>query len=354
MTANRQTPVCGRSLPRAMVGLAALLWTLAGLGSLATANAGVLDDVRTRGHLVCGITEGAAGFANVAPSGAWAGLDVDFCSAVATAALGRSDAVKYRVLTPANRFLALTANEVDLLPRANALTLSRDTEQGARFVGTLFHDGQGFLVRRGFAVTSVLELSGASVCLMTGTAAEQGLATFFQTRKMRYQIVPADKWIDTVKAYADGGCTLLTGDVSILAAERSRLALPSEHLILPELINKERLGPFVRRGEDQWFSIVRWTLEALIWAEELGITSQNIDTLRSSSNPDVRRFLGIEGDLGQPLGLARDWTYQVVKQVGNYGELFERNIGARSALALDRGVNALWNKGGLMSGAPLR
>jgi general L-amino acid transport system substrate-binding protein len=262
--------------------------------------------------------------------------------------------VKYRVVTPANRYQALTAGEVDLLPRASGRTLSRDTELGVRYADTLFHDGQGFLIRRGYAVASILELSGTSVCVMAGTSAAQAVETFFQSRKMRYQPVAAERWSDAVKAYADGACTVLTGDVTVLAAERIRLANPGDHVLMPELISKEMLGPVVRQGDEQWFSIVRWTLAALIAAEELGITSQNVDALRASPNIDIRRFLGLEADLGQGMGLAREWSYQLVKQVGNYGDLFERNIGQKSPLAIERSINNLWTRGGLMSAGPLR
>lgn len=323
--------------------------------TLATsASAATLDDVRARGHVLCGVTEGTPGFATVSADGAWRGLDIDFCKAVATAVFGDKTAVRYRVVTPANRYHALTGREVDLLPRAGARTLSRDTELGTRFTDTLFHDGQGVLIRRGYAVASVLELSGTTICVMKDTPAAQGVETFFQSRKMRYQLVAAEKWSDVVKAYADGACTVLTGDVTMLAAERSRFAVPAEHVLMQELISKEMLGPIVRQGDDQWFSIVRWTLSALIGAEELGITSQNVEESRGSTNVDIRRFLGLEADLGRSMGLERDWSYQVIRQVGNYGEIFERNVGLKSPLALERGVNNLWTRGGLMSAGTLR
>lgn len=324
------------------------------VAAVPAAQAATLDDVRTRGHLICGVTEGAPGFATVAEDGTWTGLDIDFCRAVATAVLGDRDAVRYRVVTPASRYQALTAREVDLLPRANGRTLSRDTELGVRFADTLFHDGQGFLIRRGYAVASILELSGVGVCVMKDTSAAQGVETYFQSRKMRYQLVAAEQWADAVKAYADGACTVLTGDVTVLAAERSRFVNPADHVLMPELISKEMLGPIVRQGDEQWFSIVRWTLAALIAAEELGIASQNVEQLRASANADVRRFLGLEADLGQGMGLARDWSYQLVRQVGNYGDVFERNVGLKSPLALERGVNNLWTRGGLLSAGPLR
>jgi general L-amino acid transport system substrate-binding protein len=353
VTAVRPKSERARGTPVAVHGMAMVL-AAAVFFAAPMAAAATLDDVRARGHVVCGVTEDAQGFASASATGAWAGFDIDFCGAVAAATLGRKDAVKYRVVSPSNRMQALTSGEVDVLPRANAKTLSRDTEHGVRFVETLFHEGQGFLVRRGYAVASVLELSGASVCVMAETRAEHGLESYFQSRKMRYQLVLADKWADAAKSYADGGCTLLTGDISALASERSRMVNPAEHVILPELITKEMLGPVVRQGDEQWFSIVRWTIEALIEAEELGIASNNIDSLREDSNIDIRRFLGLEADLGQSIGLARDWSYQVIKQAGNYGEMFERNVGARSALQLERGVNNLWTKGGLLSAAPLR
>lgn len=351
MPAISQKPCrCVRWRPLALALLAA---ALAGFASQQT-RAATLDDIRERDHIVCGVTEGAPGFAEASATGAWHGLDIDFCEALAAAVLGRHDAVKYRVVSPTNRFKLLSASEVDVLPRASGMTLSRDTEYGVRFVGTLLHDGQGFMVRRGHAVASVLELSGASVCVMAGSRAQQLFEHYFQTRKMRYQLVSSEQWSDTVKAYADGACTLLTGDVTLLATERSRLVDPGEHMILPELVAKEQLGPVVRNDDERWFSIVRWTIEALIAAEELGITSQNIDSLGNSPETDIRRFLGQEADLGRPMGLGRHWSYEIVRQVGSYGELFDRNVGAKSPLALDRGVNNLWTKGGLMSAAPLR
>jgi len=351
--ADRQRPTCaakpGGAAARAILAFAALI-----VHAMAGAAAATLEEVRTRGHLVCGVSEGTPGFAAVAADGTWSGLDIDFCGAVAAAVFGKREAVKYRVVTTANRFNALTAGEIDLLPRANGRTLSRDTEFGVRYADTLFHDGQGFLVRRGYAVASVLELSGTSVCVVAGTSAQQAVETYFQSRKMRFQLVAAEQWAGAVKAYADGACTVLTGDITVLAAERSRLATPGDHVIMPELISKDMLGPVVRQGDEQWFSVVRWTLAALIAAEELGISSQNADALRVSANVDIRRFLGLEADLGQGLGLTADWSYQIVKQVGNYDELFERNIGMRSGLALERGVNNLWTRGGLLSAGPLR
>jgi general L-amino acid transport system substrate-binding protein len=350
-------PVKGNSYRSRFRGLgsavAALCLTAFALAA-SPASGATLDDVRARGHLICGVGDGVAGFSHVDERGVWSGLDIDFCSAVAAAVFGRKDAVKFRPLTAANSFQALRGNEIDLLSRATTWTLSRDTELGLRFAGTIFHDGQGFLVRRGQAVASVLELSGASVCVLGGTSAEQGVVDYFRTRQMRYQLVVAERWVDLVKAYVAGTCSLLSSDVSVLALERSRLAKPSDHMLLPELITKEPSGPVVREGDDQWFAIVKWTLMALIAAEELGITSENVDSLNTSTLPDIRRFLGLDANLGQTMGLERDWSYKIVKQVGNYGEIFARDVGATSTLALERGVNGLWTKGGLMYAIPLR
>ncbi len=313
-----------------------------------------LEDVRQRGHLVCGVSEATPGFALADERGKWSGLEVDFCRAIAAAVLGSEEKVKERPVSAAGRFQALTSGDIDVLARATSWTLSRDTELGVRFAGVLLYDGQGFLVQRGEAVTSVLELSGSSVCVLKGTSAEQGVDDFFRGHQMRYQRVVAERWDDLVKAYAEGSCTLLTGDASTLALERSRLANPNDHVLLPELIAKEPLGPAVRQGDDQWFAIVRWSLAALVAAEELGLTSQNVDDMMKSPLTDVRRFLGREGNLGQGMGLEPDWAYRLVRLVGSYGELFERNLGAKSALKLERGLNNLWTKGGLMYAPPLR
>lgn len=341
---------------RAIIVLAAATAFVAvALAGARPATAATLDDVRTRGHLVCGINDGYPGFAMANSAGQWAGLEIDFCQALAAAIFGRRDAVKFRPLSPSNRIQALIAGEVDLVARAMAWSLSRDLELGVRYAGTLFHDGQAFLVRRGYAVASVLELSGASVCVMQGTSAEEGLSDYFRTRQMRFQIVVAERWQDVVKAYADGACTLLTGDLSVLAVERTKLDVPADHMILPELISNEPSGPVVRPGDDKWFSIVSWTLNALMVAEEMQLTKETVDTKRETSkSKNVRRFLGLEGNLGEGMGLTSAWSYNVLKAGGNYGEVFERTLGKGSAFGLDRGVNDLWTRGGLMYSLPLR
>jgi general L-amino acid transport system substrate-binding protein len=314
----------------------------------------VLDAIRARGSLMCGIGEPQPGFSNVSADGQRTGLDVEFCSALAAAVFGSKDAVKLWPLSANDRFKALQAGDVDVLARGATWTLSRDTELGVRFTGVLLYDGQGFLTRRGNAVASVLELSGASVCALPGAMGEQGVANFFGTQRMRYQIVSQESWDDLVKAYSAGSCTVLTGDLSLLAEARSKLKVPTDHIILPELITKEPLGPAVRQDDPQWFAVVRWTLMALIEAEELGLTSANVDAQRASTDPAIRRFLGLEANLGQALGLPRDWAYQVVKNVGNYGEIFDRSLGAKSDLKMARGLNNSWTKGGLMYSMPFR
>jgi len=320
----------------------------------ARAQTSTLDTIRARGSLLCGIGEVQPGFSQVDAAGVRSGLDVDFCKALALAVFGNKDAVKFWPLSPSDRFKALASGDVDVLARGATWTLTRDTELGARFAGVLYYDGQGFLTRRGNAVASVLELSGASICALPGAMGEQGVAEFFGVQRMRYQIVAQDNWDDLVKAYAAGSCTVLTGDISLLAVARSKLKVPNDHIILPELITKEPLGPAVRQDDPQWFAVVRWTLMALIEAEELGLNSENVDSQRAATQPSVRRFLGLEANLGQALGLPRDWAYLIVKHVGNYGEIFDRNLGAKSDLKLSRGLNNLWTKGGLMYSMPFR
>lgn len=313
-----------------------------------------LETVRARGYINCGVGENAPGFSQVNGRGQWSGIEVEFCAALAAAVFGKKDAVKFRAVTPTDRFTALQSGDIDVLMRETAWTLSRDTELGVRFVDVLFYNGQGFLVPRGHAITSVLELSGASVCVLPGSSGERSISDFFNSRKMRFQLIRSERWEELTKAYAAGGCTALTGDVSLLGSERSHFGNPQEHVILSELITKEPLGPAVKVGDDEWFGIVRWNLMALIAAEELGLTSSNVDNLRDSDVLERRRFLGLEANLGQPLGLARDWAYQIVKQVGNYGEIFARTLGPASPLRLERGLNNLWTKGGLMYAAPFR
>ncbi len=328
---------------------------LAALGLAAPANAaGVLEKVKARGYVNCGVTDNAPGFSQVSPRGQWSGLDVEFCSALAAAIFGNKDAVKFRALPPSERFRSLKDGEIDILMRASSWTLSRDTDLGARFVDVLFHDGQGFLVPRGHAIASVLELSGASVCVLPGSNGERNVSDFFSQRRMRYQLVTSEKWDHLVKTYRNGGCTVLTGDISTLASERSRFSDPGEHVLLPEMISKEPMAPAVRANDENWFSVVRWTYMALIGAEELNLSSDNVENMKTSTVLEVRRFLGVETNLGSPLGLSREWAFDIVRQVGNYGEIFERTVGQNALFKLERGLNNLWTKGGLMYAAPLR
>lgn len=344
----------GSRLPALQALLLVLAFAVAAMAGVAGAGAATLDDIRARGQLVCGASGSSPGFSLVDGRGNWTGLDVDFCSALAAAILGSKSAVKFVALGPTDRYAALKNGSVDVLSDAANWTFSRDTDLGFRYAGVLFHDGQGFLVRRGEAVSSVLELSGSTICVLSGTNAEQALGDYFKSHQMKFQPVVADRWPDLVKAYEGGSCVLLTGDASLLALERSRMKRPGDHMMLAEFITREPLGPMVRKGDDQWFDIVRWTLMALVAAEDFGITAANVDTMRDTGGLEARRLLGAADNLGQSLGLPADWAARAIKQVGNYGEMFERNVGSRSALNMERGPNALWSRGGLMYAAPFR
>lgn len=336
---------------------AALAAALLASGLPATPEAaaqGTLAAVRARGSLQCGVSGDVPGFSVADSKGRWSGLFVEYCQAVAAAVLGSKEAVKIIPLAGSERFQALKSGSVDLLVPASAWTLTRDSELGALSAGTLFYDGQAFLVHRGDAVASVLELSGSSVCVLSGTSAEQGLVDFFRARQMKYQLVVSEKWPELVKSYDTGGCTLLTADLSLLAVERSRMDRPNDHLLLPELISKEPLGPMVREGDDGWFRIARWTLMALVAAEEQGVTGAGAEAARQSAVLETRRLLGSDQSQGPVLGLAADWAFQAIRQVGSYGEIYERNLGFKSPLRLERGFNALWNRGGLMYAGPFR
>ena len=339
----------GRQAVGLITGLALLLL------ACAPATAGTLEDVRKRGHLACGVAEGPLGFSYVDDRGAWSGLDVDFCAGLAAAIFGRKDAVKYRALTAADRFSALKAGDVDVLGRSATWTLSRDMDLGARFVAPLFHDGLGLLVRRSQGVSSALELSGATICISAGGPAQPHLEEYFTHRGMKINAIVFEKWEDAIRAFQNKRCTALSADITALALVRSTIGSADEHQILPEIMSKEPLGPVVRLGDDRWFGIVRWVLFAMITAEEHAVTTANVDVARTNSHlVEVRRLLGTDGDLGASLGLSRDWAYRVIKSVGNYGEMFERNLGMRSTLRLERGANNLWSKGGLLHSPPFR
>jgi len=321
----------------------------------ASAGAGTLDDVKAKGFVQCGVTTGLAGFAAPNDQGEWEGFDVDICRAVAAAIFGDGKKVKYTPTTAKERFTALQSGEVDLLARNTTWTFSRDVDLGFEFVGVNFYDGQGFMVRKDLGVKSALELDGAAVCVSTGTTTELNLADFFRSHNMTYQPVVFEKADEIRSAYDAGRCDVYTTDSSGLASQRGQLSDPDAHVILPELISKEPLGPLVRHGDNEWGDLVRWSLNTMIIAEELGVTSSNLDQMKASSqNPEVKRLLGAEGSYGEMLGLSGDWAYNIIKTVGNYGESFERNVGANTALGLPRGLNQLWTKGGILYAPPFR
>lgn len=327
-----------------------------GFGASA-ASAATLDDVKAKGFVQCGVNTGLAGFAAPDAAGNWTGFDVDYCKAVAAAVFGDATKVKYTPTTAQNRFTALQSGEVDLLARNTTWTISRDTSLGFNFRYVNYYDGQGFMVPKSLNVKSALELSGAAVCVQSGTTTELNLADYFKSNKLEYNPVVFEKLEEVNAAYQAGRCDVYTTDQSGLYATRLALSNPDEHVILPEIISKEPLGPAVRQGDDQWFDIVTWAGYALVQAEEFGITQANIDEIKGSSeNPDVKRFLGTEADtkIGTDLGLTNEWAYNVIKGVGNYGEVFERNIGEGSPLKIARGLNALWSKGGLQYAPPVR
>ncbi|MHA1597685.1 MAG: amino acid ABC transporter substrate-binding protein [Alphaproteobacteria bacterium] len=318
------------------------------------ASAGTLDDVKKKGHVQCGVTTGLAGFALPDANNKWAGLDVDVCRAVAAAVLGDSNKVKFTPLTAKERFTALQSGEIDMLSRNTTWTLSRDVSMGQNFAGVNYYDGQGFLVTKALGVKSSKELDGASVCIQAGTTTELNLADYFTEMGMKYSAITFDTSDQTRQGFEAGRCDILTSDQSQLYALRTKMKDPSASMVLPEVISKEPLGPVVRQGDDQWFNVVRWSLNALISGEELGITSKNVDKMKSSANPGIKRFLGTSGDMGSMLGVSKDWAYNIIKQVGNYGESFERNVGMGSPLKISRGLNAQWNKGGLLYAPPIR
>jgi general L-amino acid transport system substrate-binding protein len=313
-----------------------------------------LQKVRERGVLRCGASQGVAGFSIPDAKGVWSGLDVDFCHALAAAVLGDSNKTEFIPLSSKDRLTALQAGEIDVLSRTTTWTLQRDAALGLNFTAVNYYDGQGFMVRKSAGITSAKQLGGASVCISQGTTNELNAADYFRANDMKVQTVTFQEVGETVKAFEAGRCDAYTVDISALAAGRLTLGNLDDYVILPEVISKEPLGPWVRQGDDQWFDIVRWTVFALINAEEVGVTKDNVTAMRGSSNPDMRRLLGEEGEFGPALGLSRDWAFNVIKSVGNYGEIFDRNLGPKTRLALDRGLNRLWSKGGIMYAPPMR
>ncbi|MCA3593929.1 MAG: amino acid ABC transporter substrate-binding protein [Methylobacterium sp.] len=335
-----------------------ILMTVAAGAALAVtasaASAQTLNQVKQRGVLQCGSNTGLAGFGQPDAQGNWTGLDVDYCRAVAAAIFNDPGKVKFVPLSAKDRFTALQSGEVDLLVRNTTWTLSRDTSLGLEFSVVNYYDGQGFMVRKKLNVKSAMDLSGASVCSQQGTTTELNLADFFRANKLKYEPVIFATSDETIKAYDAGRCDVFTTDSSGLYAERLKLTNPDDHMILPEIISREPLGPSVRQGDAQWNDLVKWTHFAMVNAEELGVSRANVDEQLKSSNPEIRRLLGVEGKFGDMLGLTDDWAYRIIKHVGNYGEVFEKNVGQGSRLKINRGVNALWNKGGLQYAPPIR
>jgi general L-amino acid transport system substrate-binding protein len=328
--------------------------TVAGLVAGAAA-AATLDDVKARGALNCGVTTGLVGFAAPDANGVWQGFDVGVCRAVAAAVLGDPMAVEFVPTTGQTRFTALASGEIDMLARNTTWTFSRDVDLKFEFVGVNYYDGQGFMVPRDLGVTSALELDGATVCIQTGTTTELNLADFFRANNISYETVPIETNAEALQQYNAGACDAYTTDASGLAASRATFENPGDSVILPEIISKEPLGPLVRHGDNEWGDIVRWTLNALIAAEEYGVTSANIDELANGTdNPEINRLLGTEGNLGEMLGLDNQWAVRAIKAGGNYGELFEKNIGENTPIGLARGLNAQWTDGGLLYAPPFR
>jgi general L-amino acid transport system substrate-binding protein len=324
------------------------------LTCLATAaGAGTLDQIKARGSLICGSNIGLAGFGLPDNQGVWKGLDVDECRALAAAIFNDPNKVKFLPINAKDRPTILASGEIDVLIRNTTWTLSRETG-GMFFTGVNYYDGQGFMVRKKLGVDSALKLDGASVCIQQGTSNELNLADFFRANKMKFEPVSFATDEETVKAYDSGRCDAYTTDASGLYAERLKMTSPDDHMVLPEIISKEPLGPSVRKDDIQWFQIVQWVHFALVTAEEDGVTQANVDEKLKSDNPEIRRLLGVEGSFGEGLGLTNDWAYRIIKAVGNYGESFDRNVGDGSPIKIRRGLNALWNKGGLQYAPPIR
>ncbi|PIE66540.1 MAG: amino acid ABC transporter substrate-binding protein [Desulfobacterales bacterium] len=338
-----------KTMKTLMVASAATVAMFAG-----SACAGTLDVVKEKGYVNGGVSGKVVGFSAPDANGKWTGMDVDFIRAVAAAIFNDTSKARFTPVAFKEAFTALQSGEIDLLARNTTWTYQRDAKLGIEFVGTLFYDGQGFMVKKQLGVKSALELDGASVCTQAGTTTELNLSDYFNAKGMSYKPVVYESADEATVIYDTGRCDVYTTDTSSLAARRTAMTKPEEHMVLPEVISKEPLGPAVRQGDQQWSDLVRWTLFALINAEEMGITSENVDEMLKSNNPAVKRFLGVGNDFGQYIGLTSDWAYRIIKHVGNYGEMYERNVGPKTALGLQRGVNALWKDGGLLYAPPIR
>jgi general L-amino acid transport system substrate-binding protein len=318
------------------------------------ATAQTLDVIRDRGKLICGIDPDLPGFAARDPEGAWRGFDVDFCRAVAAAIFNDAGKVEFKALSNAERLTALKNSDIDLLSRNTTWTMARETALGINFAAVTYYDGQGFLVPSSLKAESALELDGKSICVQTGTTREANLADYFRGKKLTYQLNAFPSADEALAAYNDGRCDAFTTDTSALFAERLKLAKPDEHVILPDIISKEPLSPAVRQGDDRWFKIVQWTHFVMLNAEELGVTSKTIEQAMNSDNPEIRRLVGLDGSAGTDIGLASDWAARIIRLVGNYDEVFERNVGTGSKLGIPRGINQLWTHGGIQYAPPIR
>jgi general L-amino acid transport system substrate-binding protein len=326
----------------------------AALGLTATAAyADTLADIKARGHVLCGVADGTNGFAFVGDDNEQHGIDVDYCRALAAAIFNDAKAVRFTLTTSTNRFQVLGSSEVDVLARTTTWTMTRDTTNGITFVAPIYYDGQGFMVKTALGINSAMELGGATICIEAGTTTELNAADFFASNNLEYNPVTFVNQDEVYKAYEEGRCDTLTTDRSALAGNRLTLAVPDDHVVLPEIVSKEPLTSAVRQGDDLWFKINRWVFNAMLLGEEYGVTSANVDEMLASENPAIKRLLGVEGDFGTPLGLDKDWAYRVIKNVGNYAEIFDRNVGAGSPIGLERGVNALYSDGGLQYSPPL-
>ncbi len=338
-----------KTLLSAAIGAAVVL----GYG-IQAASAATLDDVKKKGFIQCGVSQGLPGFSNPDDKGHWSGLDVDFCRAVASAIFNDPEKVKFTPLSAKERFTALQSGDVDILSRNTTWTMSRDTQLGLAFSVVNYFDGQGFMVRKEMNINSALQLSGASVCVNTGTTTELNLADYFRANNMKYELVAFEKSDEVVAAYDAGRCDVYTTDKSGLYAQRLKMKNPDDNVILPETISQEPLGPAVRQGDPQWLNIIKWTHYAMLEAELYGVNQKNVDDMTKSDNPKIKRLLGNEGEFGKSIGLDNKWAYNIIKDVGNYADIFNRDVGPDTPLKIDRGQNALWSKGGLQYGMPVR
>jgi general L-amino acid transport system substrate-binding protein len=334
----------------------AVLTAATALGVASFAQAGTtLDAIQKKGFIQCGVSDGLPGFSVADSTGKITGIDADVCRAVAAAVFGDATKVKFSQLNAKERFTALQSGEIDVLSRNTTWTSSRDAGMGLVFAGVTYYDGVGFLVNKKLGVKSAAELDGATICIQAGTTTELNVADYFRGKGLKYTPITFDTSDESAKSLESGRCDVLTSDKSQLYAQRSKLGSPNDYVVLPETISKEPLGPVVRRGDEDWMAIVKWTLFAMLNAEEAGVTSKNVEEeAKSTKNPDVGRLLGADGEYGKDLKLRKDWVVQIVKQVGNYGEVFERNLGKSTPLAIDRGQNALWNNGGIQYAPPVR